>query len=286
MAYHQMLPVESILSVDGFYSVYNTTLSNHITSGELHDFYEVVYVTEGYYYVVLDGKRHTVSPGSCVFFSPNTYHSSDGSTPLSANIRIISFECKSECIKRFDNRVFALSNNEKDLFFKAFDAAHNCLAYSPSHVLCLKEGADAVDLQYAKLQFESFLLALYKKSVPLPKESGRNAARKEEFRRISNYLKENLHRPLTLTVISEECSLSISKLKAICRLFCDCGPIDYLISLRIIRAKYLILDGELNFSEIAERTGFATPHYFSRVFRDRTGMSPTEYAKSPNHNIF
>ena len=286
MARLQLLPIESILSVDGFYSVFNTTLSNYISSGELHDFYEVVYVVDGYYYVILDGKRHTVPPGNCIFFSPNTYHSGDGSTPVNTNIRIISFECKSECIKPFDNRVFTLTDNEKDLFFKAFNAAQNCLCYSPRHVLCLKDGADATELQYAKLQFESFLLALYSKSSPIPKESKRNSARKTEFRRLSDYLKQNLHRPLTLQVISEECSVSISKLKAICRFFCDCGPIDYLISLRIIRAKYLILEGELNFSEIAEKTGFASLHYFSRVFRSRTGLSPTEYAKSPNRNPF
>lgn len=285
MLKRQMLTAESVLTVEGFYSLFHMILKDRVSGGELHDFYEVVYVESGFYYVILDGKLHTVPPGSCVFFSPNTYHSGDGSTPVNATIKIISFECNSTLMSHFDNRVFALEGEQRQSFLCAFDALDHCIENAKRCSLQIKEGAGPADIQYARLQFESFLLMLYKNSAPLPKESDRATARKAEFRRISDYLKSNLHRPLTLDDISTECSLSISKLKSICRFFCDCGPIDYLISLRIIRAKYLILEGELNFTEIAQATGFASPHYFSRVFRDRTGMTASQYAKSPNQNI-
>ena len=285
MAYRQMLSVENVLTVDGFYSVYHMALSDRVTGGELHDFYEVVYVESGFYYVLLDGNRQVVNPGSCVFFSPNTYHSGDGQTPINSTVRIISFECKSESMRHFDNRIFELSDSEKEHFFRAFDTAIDCLTYKNKLTLCLKEGASPTDLQYAKAQFEAFLLMLYKKSPPPVTESGRAALRRAEFRMISDYLKDNLHRPLTLDVIAKECSVSVTKLKTLCRLFADCGPIDYLISLRINRAKHLILEENLNFTEIAEKTGFASSHYFSRVFRDRTGLSPSQYSNDPNKNI-
>ena len=285
MVKRQMITAESVLTVEGFYSLFHMVLKDRISGGELHDFYEVVYVESGFYYVILDGKLHTVPPGSCVFFSPNTYHSDDGSTPVNATVKIISFECNSTLMSHFDNRVFTLEDEPKQSFLHAFDALSLCIENTKKHNLSAKEGAGPTDIQYARLQFESFLLILYKNSAPLPKESDRATARKAEFRRISDYLKTNLHRPLTLDDISTECSVSISKLKSVCRFFCDCGPIDYLISLRIIRAKYLILEGELNFTEIAQVTGFSSPHYFSRVFRGRTGMTPSQYAKSPNQSI-
>lgn len=286
MAYLQMLPMETTLNVEGLYTVHHFSLSGRPSEGELHDFYEVVYVESGFYCVLLDGKRNVVPPGSCVFFSPNTYHSQDECTPNNATVRIITFECKSEGMQRFDNRIFALTAEEKEAFLKAFSAAFHCLEYAPNYHLRLKDDCNVIELQRIKALLECFLLALYRNANPLRAESGRLGARKADFRRISDYLKDNLHRRLTLSVISEECSVSISKLKALCRLFCDCGPIDYLISLRLIRAKHLILEGELNFSEIAEQTGFATPHYFSRVFRERTGITPTQYADAPyQHGI-
>ena len=45
-------------------------------------------------------------------------------------------------------------------------------------------------------------------------------------------------------------------------------------------ARRMIREGRLNFTQIAARLGFQSPHYFSRRFRQATGMSPSEYARS------
>ena len=44
-------------------------------------------------------------------------------------------------------------------------------------------------------------------------------------------------------------------------------------------AKRLIRDSSLNMTEISERLNFSSLHYFSRVFREKNGISPTDYAK-------
>ena len=63
MAGFQMIHAENILSVQGFYSMHHFDLTDYKGGGELHDFYELVYVESGFYYVILDGERHTVPPG-------------------------------------------------------------------------------------------------------------------------------------------------------------------------------------------------------------------------------
>ena len=276
-----IVPAETVLSVDGFYSLYHFNLSNRETRGELHDSYELVYVESGFYYVILDGVRVTVPPGSVVFFAPNTFHSGDGTTPVTATVRIISFESTSDAMHFFDNRVFSLSDAERDLLLSAFGAAERVLEKPHGRCLSLKEEARGADLQKLKLTLELFLVTLYREGEVAPLPPSRSAAAKAEFRRISDYLKKNMSRPLTLSVIAAECSVSVSSLKALCHRFCDCGPIDYLLSLRVTEAKRLIRESALNFTEIAERTGFSSLHYFSRTFKARTGMSPSEYAKAP-----
>ena len=52
---------------------------------------------------------------------------------------------------------------------------------------------------------------------------------------------------------------------------------DYYTHLKIERAKILIKSGEMSVSEIAELLGYSSIHYFSRVFKKKTGLSPTEY---------
>lgn len=55
--------------------------------------------------------------------------------------------------------------------------------------------------------------------------------------------------------------------------------IDYLTSVRIRKAIELFQDGDLKIYDVAERTGYATQHYFSNVFKKNLGVSPAEYRK-------
>ncbi|MCM3627699.1 AraC family transcriptional regulator [Paenibacillus glycanilyticus] len=54
------------------------------------------------------------------------------------------------------------------------------------------------------------------------------------------------------------------------------SPKQYLINERIRKAKYYLLSGE-KMEVIAERLGYASVHYFSRNFKEETGLTPTEF---------
>ncbi|KRF04186.1 hypothetical protein ASG89_22700 [Paenibacillus sp. Soil766] len=54
---------------------------------------------------------------------------------------------------------------------------------------------------------------------------------------------------------------------------------DYLMIKKINLAKMLLEETDLSIHEIAYRIGYAEPHYFSNVFRKKTGFTPTEYRK-------
>ena len=46
------------------------------------------------------------------------------------------------------------------------------------------------------------------------------------------------------------------------------------------RAKELLCGTQLKLYEIAEKTGYSDPKYFSKVFREATGLTPAEYRKN------
>jgi AraC-like DNA-binding protein len=54
----------------------------------------------------------------------------------------------------------------------------------------------------------------------------------------------------------------------------------YAVKLKIKRAKTLIREHDLNFTQISDRLSFDNPQYFSRVFKRVTGMTPTEFKAS------
>ena len=55
--------------------------------------------------------------------------------------------------------------------------------------------------------------------------------------------------------------------------------IDYFIDLKIQEAQKLILEDSLSFRDIATTMGFEDYNYFSRVFKRRTGISPSIYRR-------
>ena len=60
----------------------------------------------------------------------------------------------------------------------------------------------------------------------------------------------------------------------------NCGAIDYFNNMKIQRAKEIIRDGTMNFTEITYFLSYNSLPYFSKQFKAATGMSPSEYSSS------
>lgn len=62
-----------------------------------------------------------------------------------------------------------------------------------------------------------------------------------------------------------------------CRTLLNATPASFLRKRRMDKAKALIREGGHNVTEISYAVGFNDPHYFSKAFKQETGMTPTEY---------
>jgi len=61
-------------------------------------------------------------------------------------------------------------------------------------------------------------------------------------------------------------------------------PKQYILELRLQKAKGLLTDTNLTVTEIAETCGFSSLYHFCRIFKAKTGLTPTEYAK--HHKVY
>lgn len=57
------------------------------------------------------------------------------------------------------------------------------------------------------------------------------------------------------------------------------SPKQYILDVRMQKAKQLLTDGVLTVTSIAEECGFSSVYHFSRAFKQKTGISPTEYLR-------
>ncbi len=84
---------------------------------------------------------------------------------------------------------------------------------------------------------------------------------------------------LTNAKLAAECNISEVYFRKLFAKHFGTSPKQFIIDLRIQRAKQLLSEGSLNVSAISEKCGFSNPYHFCRLFKKHTGTSPSEYRK-------
>ena len=95
-----------------------------------------------------------------------------------------------------------------------------------------------------------------------------------------HYIDSHFSDPIRLGDIASGTYLSSDRLTALFGSVMGQTPRDYIRYLRVERAKLLLVTSDLSVSSVGANSGFSEAPYFSRVFREATGMTPTEYRKS------
>jgi|GEM_PF-2112649 two-component system response regulator YesN len=91
---------------------------------------------------------------------------------------------------------------------------------------------------------------------------------------------ERFDQDLTLSQVASEVFVSPYYLSRLFKQQCGIGFQDYLTAIRISEAKELLRSTDSTCAVIAERVGYSTASYFSKIFGRITGQSPTEFRKS------
>ena len=114
--------------------------------------------------------------------------------------------------------------------------------------------------------------------LPPPEEGTFSSADEEFLNRLNQIITEHLdNEQLGIPFICDKIGISRASLYNKLKALTDMGANDYITQIRMERAIWLILHTELSVNDIADKTGFSTARYFSTVFKQHTGCSPTQY---------
>lgn len=95
-----------------------------------------------------------------------------------------------------------------------------------------------------------------------------------------HYIEQHLNTDLSLTQISEKVGLHPSYLSKIFKDETGVTVSEYITKSRMERAVDYIRTTDMKVYEVAEQVGYATPHYFIKIFIRHFGMTPQEYRVS------
>lgn len=101
----------------------------------------------------------------------------------------------------------------------------------------------------------------------------------ESLKKAISFIRLNYPSDITVTEVAQQAGVGERHLRNLFSRHLDLSPLDYLNQIRINKSIELLRNTELSVKEICFQCGFKSPQYFSRVFKQQTGITPRELTK-------
>ena len=98
--------------------------------------------------------------------------------------------------------------------------------------------------------------------------------------KVLNYLDHHYPEDISVTKLAETFFLNKHYIAHVFKEETGYSPMDYVISLRMNRAKALLAETARSISEIAVECGYTDFNHFSKLFKKYAGMSPSRFRKT------
>ena len=278
-------PLGDTFTVKNIYTLHYFKYGKNFTYPlEAHDFWEMVYIDGGRAHIIAGERELILNQGEAIFHAPNVPHTIRTENDF-ANAAIISFDCSSRAMRYFKDRVFNLGENEKKLLGEIITEGSKTYRekLNDPHLSKMNKRSETPfgSEQIIKNNIESMLIYLVRGLSQAKKEDNTSGYKTEELaEKIIEILKSRIYSSVNLDEISAKLYFSKTYIKNVFRKYTGTSIIQYYIDLKMDEAKKLISQNKYSFTEIADKLGINSVHYFSRLFKQRTDMSPSEYARS------
>ncbi len=155
---------------------------------------------------------------------------------------------------------------------------------NPAELTRLFEEAERIWMFKKTAYYSRTMSLIYRILAELERESlgyYLESSRRELIREAGRYLESHISDPeLSTAKLASVAGLSESHFRKLFTGVYKRSPGAYIASVRLERAKALLLAGECSVGEVAAQVGYSSIYYFSSAFRHAFGLSPSEFAAS------
>ena len=278
------IPIQKIVTVHYF-----EYAKDYVFEGERHDFWEILSVDKGEVEVMAGEIGYKLRQGEMIFHKPNEFHNVFANGVVAPNLVVISFECSAPAMTYFEGKVIAAGEDERALFARIVREARDTFS-SPlddPRLTCLERASSHAfgSEQMIGILLEEMLIRLIRRGAEEARgvkisSSVKLRSDNDLVKRVIAYMEENAAGSLTFSQVCRFSAQSATNLKTIFKSVTGYGVMEYYRMLKIEAAKTMLREGDGNITQIADRLGYASVHYFSRYFKQATGMTPSEYSLS------
>ena len=237
-------------------------------AGESHSVLELAYVDQGTLHSVADCMELYLEQGEMVVYAPDQWHMQYADITVAPRYVTVSFEVEGGSLESLFNRKLRLSQSAVTLLQQMLREQEKMEPYAD----------DMIAAQLTQL----LLTILRQQNLPAQKIKASNSLNSENeiIRRAQQFICAHIREKLTVPYVARMVDVSPSYMTALFHKNLQISPGEYIRRIKIQESKQMIREGNMNFTEIAAALHYSTVHHFSRQFKEKFGITPTEYAKS------
>ncbi|OZQ64316.1 helix-turn-helix domain-containing protein [Paenibacillus odorifer] len=239
-----------------------------------HD-YTLLIFTGGNGQLNLDDQSVMLSTDKCYLLSPGISYSTNNQE-LTLYYYLITFTATytTKLPKRYSGE---LLSGRRELIVHPFTKVIRLV----EDLLMNRNNTDDVQQFKRQLKFQELLLLLFEHNYPskhLPSPT-------ESVEKTITFIQEHYTESITVKQLAELAGISIWQYTPIFQQLTGKKPLEYLTDLRINHSKRFLQESTEPLREIARLVGFSDEYYFSRRFRQKTGVTPGQYAHQQGRKL-
>ena len=266
----QQLTADRKLRVEGIHTFfYQEKEQGFLFSGEAHPILELTYVDQGSMHSVVEGQDILLKQGDLVIYGANQWHMQYADIGVAPRFATITFDISAGDLTPLLNRKFTAPQHTVGLLQQMLQEQEKMDAFSSNIIL-------------SRLELLLLLLLREDKEPRAGKLQTSNAVHSENeiIRQAQQYISSHIREKLSVPLVARQVDVSPSYLTALFHKNLQISPGEYIRRIKLQESKQMIRENNLNFTEIAAELQYSTVHHFSRQFKEKFGITPTEYAKS------
>ncbi len=259
-------PAFDIKQVYAYY--YQVKGSPYFFSGEKHSYWEITYVDTGQLKTTVEGTTHVLNEKDVILYGSNQFHNQFIDSNRVCSYLTIMFEMNPKEVATIINRTFHIHRHVYPIM---------------QNIMKVTTNDSYINEQLLLVYLKELILQLFQYDDVQPQTLSTPVQQRFEdelLNEIAVYINESLSMPLTVESICQKYAISRSTLQSLFKKNLDVAPKHYINECKLAKSKLLIKENKYTLSEVSEMLSFTSIHYFSRTFKKRFDITPSEYAKS------
>ncbi|MBQ8267907.1 MAG: helix-turn-helix transcriptional regulator [Clostridia bacterium] len=276
----QSYEVKEQVKIEKLYSFFRRHYEKgHNFAGEMHDFWEVVYVIDGEVIISADENVHNFKSGDIIFHKPLELHKFNVVGEDGATLLIFSFAMTGDICKKMERRAYHLDKYRRSImksFIDFYEYSEDKLSergiQKNSYDLLPYFADDSIFLQTASTYISRVVLSLSDGTNTLSKTKTHET---ELFKTALVIMNERVAEQLSVNELASTLNMSVSSLKRLFDKYAGMSVHKYFLTLKIKTAT-LMLKGGMAVNEVSDALGFSSQGYFSATYKRETGNNPSQ----------